>query len=87
MYTIAVEEEEEEIRHVKWRDVSTHKPLVQHTPPPSKPLHRESVALKPCIESPDLATKEQLEQQRLKMVEQQRTFYLEQIEKKHARLF
>lgn len=90
-------EEEDDRRHVQWIDqlcvrlcVVTRrkqKPLVQHTPPLSKPLHRSTMALKPCMDSPDLATKQALEMQRLNMIEQQRSAYRERIERKHARLF
>ncbi|KAK8823872.1 hypothetical protein WA538_001160, partial [Blastocystis sp. DL] len=76
--TIANETE----RHVRWTDKSCQKPLIQGTPPPSRPLHREMTALKPCIDSPDQQTKEALEKQRIAMLEKQRTIYLEELRKR-----
>lgn len=61
---------------------SSQKPLIQGTPPPSRPLHREMTALKPCIDSPDQQTKEALEKQRIAMLEKQRTIYLEELQKR-----
>ena len=61
---------------------SCQKPLIQGTPPPSRPLHREMTALKPCIDSPDQQTKEALEKQRIAMLEKQRTIYLEELRKR-----
>lgn len=64
----------------------TQQSLVQTTPPPSKPLHRVSIPLKPCMNSPDLSTKQRLEKQRYAMLENQRQHYLEQLEN-HNHLF
>ena len=65
----------------------SHNPLVQGTPPPSRPLHRESVALKPCMESPDIHTKEKLAEQRLAMIEMERRRHLREQERTWTRLF
>ena len=62
--------------------ISCQKPLIQGTPPPSRPLHREMTALKPCIDSPDQQTKDALEKQRIAMLEKQRTIYLEELRKR-----
>lgn len=64
----------------------TEEPLVQNTPPPSKPQHRQAVPLKPCVESPDLLTKQHLEEQKSAMLERRKLNYMEQLQK-HNRLF
>lgn len=39
------------------------------------------------MDSPDASTKQSLEEQRMAMITSQRTAYLEQLERKKARLF
>ena len=86
-------------RHIQWIDkvyvmntvfgltISSHHPLVQGTPPLSRPLHRENIAVKPCMDSPDLHTKEQLAEQRSAMIEIQRQKDLKERERMWTRLF
>lgn len=96
-YTVRSHSYKEEEKHIHWADKAyqctwhmmhrTQKPLVQGTPPPSQPLHRQIKELKPCMDSPDALTKQSLEEQRIAMITSQRTAYLEQLERKKARLF
>ena len=66
---------------------SSQHPLVQGTPPPSRPLHRETIAIKPCMDSPDLHTKEQLAEQKSAMIEMQRQRDMKERERLWTRLF
>ena len=96
-YTVRSHSYKEEEKHIHWADKAfilrrwlidrTQRPLVQGTPPPSQPLHRQIKELKPCMDSPDASTKQSLEEQRMAMITSQRTAYLEQLERKKARLF